>query len=126
MFLVYYAFLVVGLVLLLADLTGRLRVLPPRVRWWRWLGVAAAAGPGIAPILYWWIYGMSPLIAVAYLLAFGVFALGALLPHRPRSALLRRGGYVALLLLAALPSWVLIVLTPFVAIAGIGLAREPD
>lgn len=128
MLLVYYAFLIVGLLLLLADLTGRLRVSPKRVRWWRWIAVAAAAGPGLAPLLWCSIYhacgGPFPLIQSAYLVAFGAFAVGALVPYRPESVVLRRAGYVGLLLLAALPSWVLLVLTPFVALAGIGLARE--
>jgi hypothetical protein len=124
-----YVFLVVGIFLLYADLTGRLTVSQRRVRWWRWIGVAAAAGPGLAPLLgaltgrltvAWPFY----LIAIGYLLAFGAFALGALLPNRPGSLLLRRSGYAALLLLAALPSWALLLLTPFVAIAGVGLARQ--
>ncbi len=125
----YYAFLLVGLGLLAADLAGVLRVSAGRLRWWRWIGLAAAAGPGLAPALaaatgrlVWsWPF---PLIAFGYGLAFAVFALGILLPQVGPGRWLRRSGYVGLLLLAALPSWVLIVLTPLVAIAGAGLASS--
>lgn len=125
----FYAFLLVGLGLLAADLAGVLRVSARRLRWWRWIGLAAAAGPGLAPALaaatgrlVWsWPF---PLIAFGYGLAFAVFALGILLPQVGPGRLLRRSGYIGLLLLAALPSWVLIVLTPLVAIAGVGLASS--
>ena len=129
MIFVFYACLAIGVVLLVEDLCGRLTASPERVRWWRRIGIAAAAGPGLAPLLAWltgrlevsWPY---PLIALGYLLFFLVFAAGALgLAGEHASPPLRRGGYLGLVVLAALPSWVLLALTPLVALAGIALAR---
>ena len=40
MILVFYGFLVIGLGLLILDVTGRLVVAPERARWWRWVGLA--------------------------------------------------------------------------------------
>jgi hypothetical protein len=126
-----YLFVLVGMALLYLDLGGRLVVPRKRLVWWRWIGIAAAAGPGLAPVLGWavgtlvtsgwWPFGV---IASAYLVSFLVFALGAIdLSDRARSVRLRRVGYLGLLLLSLLPSWVLVVLAPAVALAGIGLAR---
>ena len=119
---VFYGFLVVGLLLLVADLSGRLIVPRDRVRWWRWIGLAAAAGPGIAPLLY----GATG-VGVADLVCFAAMAFGVL-GHPPADAAprLRRGGYAGLLLIGALPSWALIFLTPLVALAGLALARAPE
>jgi hypothetical protein len=126
---VFYAFLAVGVALLAQDLRGRFTAAPERIRWWRRIGVAAAAGPGLAPLLAWilgrldvtWPY---PLIAFGYVIFFLAFAAGVLAGDSLRAgALLRRAGYVGLLALAALPSWVLLLLTPLVALAGLALAR---
>jgi hypothetical protein len=118
---VFYGFLIVGLLLLVADLSGRLVVPRERVRWWRWIGLAAAAGPGIAPLLY----GATG-VGVADLVCFATMALGVLgLAPAAVATMLRRGGYVGLLVIGALPSWALISVTPFVALAGIALARAP-
>lgn len=125
----FYAFLLLGLVLLGLDVADRLRVAPERARWWRWIGIAAAAGPGLAPLLAWLTGQLSvswpfPLIALAYLAFFAAFAVGALGWLGVSVSLwLRRAGYLGLLILAALPSWVLLLLTPLVAIAGLGLSR---
>lgn len=130
MILVFYGFLLLGLGLLLLDLTDRLRVAAERARWWRWIGIAGAAGPGLAPLIaavtgrlvVTWPF---PLIASTYLVLFVAFALGAFEWLGPRlSTWLRRGAYLGLLLLAALPSWVLLFLTPMVAVAGLGLSRS--
>jgi hypothetical protein len=129
MIFVFYACLAVGVVLLVEDVRGRFTASPERVRWWARIGIAAAAGPGLAPLLAWltgrlevtWPY---PLIALGYLFSFLVFAVGVLgLAGDNASAPLRRAGYLGLLALAALPSFVLLVLTPLVALAGVGLAR---
>ena len=119
---VLYGFLLIGLALLAADLSGRLVVSPKRVRSWRWIGLAAAAGPGIAPLLY----GATG-VGIADLACFASMAIGVLEASSPRrSAQLRRVGYVGLLVIGTLPSWALIFLTPFVALAGMALARSQD
>ena len=126
-----YLFVLVGMTLLYADRSGKLLVPRKRLVWWRWIGIAAAAGPGLAPMLGWavgtlvtsgwWPFGV---VASAYLVSFLVFAVGAIdLSDSERGARLRQIGYVGLLLLSLLPSWVLVVLAPAVALAGIGLAR---
>ena len=119
---VLYGFLLMGLALLAADLSGRLVVSRARVRWWRWIGLVAAAGPGIAPLLH----GATG-VGIADLACFATLATGVLETSSPRrSAFLRRVGYVGLLVIGALPSWALIFLTPFVALAGMALARSQD
>jgi hypothetical protein len=47
---VFYTFIVGGAALLAIDIAGRLTV-RSRVGLWRTIGVIAAAGPGLAPIL---------------------------------------------------------------------------
>ncbi|HKY89102.1 MAG TPA: hypothetical protein VJ141_03915, partial [Candidatus Limnocylindrales bacterium] len=69
--------------------------------------------------------------ASGYFLAFLVFAAGVVdwRDRRRASIWLRRAGYLGLLALAAIPSWVLLVLTPLVFVAGAGLVRarvEPE
>ena len=132
MIFVFYACLAVGVVLFVEDLRGRFTASPERVRWWGRIGIAAAAGPGLAPLLAWltgrlevtWPY---PLIAFGYLVFFLVFVAGVLgLAGDHASAPLRRVGYLGLLALAALPSFVLLVLTPLVALAGVALARPAN
>jgi hypothetical protein len=129
MIFVFYACLAVGAVLLVEDVRGRFTASPERVRWWARIGIVAAAGPGLAPLLAWltgrlevtWPY---PLIALGDLVFFLVFVAGVLgLAGGHGSAPLRRAGYLGLLAVAALPSFVLLVLTPLVALAGVALAR---
>jgi hypothetical protein len=132
MFFLFYGLVAVGVVLLLSDLAGRLTVEPHRARVVRWIAIAAAAGPGLAPLLAWLTGRLEaswpfPVIAVGYALAFVAFGAGVLgLPNAAVATKLRRAGYLSMLALAALPSMVLLLLTPLVALAGIGLARpEP-
>jgi hypothetical protein len=118
----FYGFLLIGLLLLVADLSGRLIVSRERVLWWRWIGLAAAAGPGVAPLLYG-----ATVVGVADLACFAAIAAGVLgLAPATAAPWLRRVGYLGLLVIGALPSWALIVLTPFVALAGLALARTPE
>jgi hypothetical protein len=130
----FYLFLLLGLTLLAMDVTGGLRIAPKRARWWRRIGVVAAAGPGLAPMLGWLTGRLAvewpfPMIALAYLGLFVAFTAGVAgwpgaRPDGEAGGLgLRRTAYLGLILLAALPSMVLLVLTPFVAIAGLALAR---
>ncbi len=118
----FYGFLLIGLLLLVADLSGRLLVSQERVRWWRWIGLAAAAGPGVAPL----VYGAT-VVGVADLACFAAMAAGVLGLAPPTVApWFRRIGYGGLLVIGALPSWALISLTPFVALAGLALARARE
>ena len=127
-----YAFVLVGLALLIADVLGALRASPARARWWRIIGLVAAAGPGLAPILAWltgrlvfegWLF---PAVSVAYLLAFVAFATGVWERLGGASILVRRVAYGLLLALSAIPSWILLVLTPLVAIGGLALVRPTE
>ena len=130
MFVVFYACLGLGAALLVADLAGRLVVAAPRLRLWQWVGIAAASAPGIAPLLAWQTGRLGdviwpfPLIAFTYAGAFVVFVVGVLRLAPPAaSSRLRRAAYLVILLVAALPSWVLLFLAPFVALAGAGLVQ---
>lgn len=131
MIAVFSAFVVGGAALLLLDLRGRLTV-RSRVGLWRTIGVAAAAGPGLGPIVALTtnrlVYEGTtfPAVAVAYLIAFLMFAIGAMDWHdRLRfSAPARRVGYALLVALAAVPSFVLLFLSAFVLVAGAGLVRQ--
>jgi hypothetical protein len=126
---VLYGFLAVALGFLFLDVSGRLRVDQRRAWWWHRLGIVAAAGPGLGPIVSLvsgslvaaWPF---PMIAAAYLGLFLAYAAGVSgWPGGAAGLGLRRSAYLGLILLAALPSMVLLLLTPFVAIAGLGLAR---
>ena len=125
----FYGALMVGAWLLYRDIAGRSHARGARVRLRRRVALVAAAGPGIAPIIYFGTgaNGGAPslsLIGVVYLLAYLIFALGLLdlVPSRPaRHA--RRTGYAGLLLLGALPSWGLLYVTIFTGVAGIGLVE---
>lgn len=94
-------------------------------------GSASLRPPAPAsPLLAWLVGSLGPvswpypLIAFTYLALFLAFAVGGLGWLGANVSLwLRRAGYLGLLLLAALPSWVLLFLTPLVAIAGLGLGR---
>ena len=117
----FYGFLLIGLLLLVADLSGRLIVSRERLLWWRWIGLAAAAGPGVAPLLYG-----ATVVGVADLAFFAAIAAGVLgLAPATAARWLVRIGYLGLLIIGALPSWALIFLTPFVALAGLALAQAP-
>jgi hypothetical protein len=131
MIAVFYAFIVGGAALLVLDLRGRLTV-RSRVGLWRAIGVIAAAGPGLAPILSIVTNRLGydgltfPLVAVAYLLAFLTFVAGVSARAGGASLVLRRVGYAGLLVLGAIPSFVLLLFTPLIFIAGAGLVRQPS
>ena len=125
----FYGALLVGAWLLYRDVAGRSHAPRATLRLRRRVALVAAAGPGIAPIIYFGTGGNggSPslsLIGLAYLLLCLIFALGLLdlVPSRPaRNA--RRTAYAGLLLLGTLPSWGLLSLTLFTGLAGIGLVE---
>lgn len=116
--------------LFVLELAGRFGAPAERVPRWRSVGVIGAAGAGLIPILLWlrdpsgvgWPY---PLVAATYVAAFVVFAAGVIdwQDRRPASLWLRRVGFLGLLAVAALPSMVLLLLTPLVLLAGSGLVR---
>jgi hypothetical protein len=124
-----YGCLVGGIVLLVAELRGRLTVPAGQLGRWRLLGVVAAAVPGIGPLLAWITgsLGVSwpfPLVAIAYVVAFAVLALGvAGWTSSGSSRVLRRIGYLGLLVLGALPSFVLLLLAPAILLAGATLVE---
>lgn len=124
----FYAALLSGAGMLFADIAGRFRAEAPRVRWWRAIGGVAAAAVGLAPLILmirepgaWsWPY---PVFVAGYAAAGALYVLGLLDAAGRRSVVARRAGYVALLLLGAVPSWVLIFLAPAIGLAGIGLVQ---
>jgi hypothetical protein len=127
-----YAFVLVGLALLVGDVLGLLRASTARTRWWRIIGLVAAAGPGLAPIIAWltgrlasegWVF---PAVSAGYLLSYLLWVAGVAGRLGAASVLARRTAYAVILALASIPSWVLLVLTPLVAIAGLALVQPTD
>lgn len=120
--------LLVGVGLLVADMLNRLRVDERRVRWWRAIAAIAALFVGLQPV----VFGLRTpeavmypfhLVAIGYLAAAATFLAGLVVGDGAAALWLRRIGYGVLLLLGALPSLLLLFLTPVIALAGIGLAR---
>jgi len=102
------------------------------VRLRRRVALVAAAGPGIAPIIYFGTGSNGAAAALStlglgYLLFYILFALG-LLQLMPSDAarFARRAGYAGLLVLGALPSWGFLALTPFTGVAGVGLVERKE
>ena len=127
MIFVPYAFVVIGALLLLADLTGRLTASAQRVRLWRAFGLIAAALAGLGPIVVLFTLAWawpSPLIVGAYVLLYVAFVAGTLGAAGRFSTALQRLGYAGFLAIVSIPSWVLLGLAPAIALAGIGLVRE--
>jgi hypothetical protein len=127
-----YGALLFGAWQLLRDIAGRSHAPAAAVRFRRRVGLVAAAGPGIAPIIYFGTGGnggapsLNP-IGVGYLALYLIFAAGLLelLPSQP-AHLARRAAYAGLLLLGALPSWGLLFLAPFTGLAGVGLVEVDE
>jgi len=66
-------------------------------------------------------------VGVVDFTCFAVMALGVLgLAPAAIGQWLRRAGYLGLLVVGALPSWALIFLTPFVALAGLALVQPRE
>ena len=115
----FYALLCAGIALLFIDVAGASTAPPSIARLRHLLGIAFAAGPGLAPA----IARIEP-AGLVYLVAFLIFTVGALdLTARFLAQWMRRLGYVLLLAVAFLPSWSLIVLAPLVAAASIALVE---
>jgi hypothetical protein len=126
----FYGLLLIGAWLLVRDTAGRSLASHALTRLRRRVAVVAAAAPGIAPIIYFGTGSNGTAAALSvlglgYLLFYIVFALG-LLDLMPSNAatFARRAGYAGLLVFGALPSWGFLLLTPFTALAGVGLVQE--
>jgi hypothetical protein len=128
--MVFYVFTILGVVLLWRDIAGNLVAEPSGLQVRRAVGMFAAAITGLTPLLLWKLdrIVVGPpfeFFASAYLVALTIYLLGLLVrPQSATSRWLSRIGYAALLALASLPSFVLIVLAAPAALAGIGLTRE--
>ena len=127
----FYLALLIGVALLVADMLDRLRVDERRLRWRRGIAAIATLFVALQPA----VFGLRtpdavrfpfPLIAALYLVAGAVYLAGMVAGERSIGLWLRRIGYGVLLALGALPSFLLLFLTPIIAMAGIGLARPSN
>jgi hypothetical protein len=127
--MIFYAFTVIGVVLLGCDLAGRLTADGRGLFVRRAVGISAAGVTAATPLLLWKTDAVEvdlgfTFFAYAYLAAFTVYLFGLLVfPRLAISRWISRLGYLALLALASLPSFVLIVLTAPAALAGLALTR---
>jgi hypothetical protein len=127
--MMFYAFTVLGLVLLGLDVAGRLTADGRSLFVRRAVGIIAATITAFTPLLLWKTgrieVGLGfAFFAYAYLTAFAIYLFGLLVfPHSVISRWISRLGYLTLLALASLPSFVLIVLATPAALAGFGLTR---
>jgi hypothetical protein len=122
----YYAGTFLGFSLLVADLLDLLHADPRRATLWRRAAIALATCVGLLPTaaqLIGYLGLSAPWFPLAYLLGAAIFVSGVLVPEGAAALWLRRGGYLVLLGLATLPSWVLLGFAPAIGLAGIGLVR---
>jgi hypothetical protein len=125
----FYAFTVLGIVVLGLDIAGQLTADDSRLPLRKAVGIAAAAITGLTPLLLWKLGRIEvgpgfTVIAIAYLVALATYLAGLLLrPNSQVSRWVSRIGYVLLLAMASLPSFVLLVLAAPAALAGIALTR---
>lgn len=127
--MIFYAFSALGLALLALDIAGRLTAATRGLLVRKGVGIAAAVITGLTPLLLWKtgrieVGPVFPFFAYAYVTALVVYLIGLLV--RPDTAVSRwvsRIGYLLLLLLASLPSFVLIVLAAPASLAAFGLTR---
>jgi hypothetical protein len=125
----FYAFTVLGVVLLWWDISGRLTADGSQLWLRKIVGISAAIVTGLTPLLLFttgriqvgpgFTFFMS-----AYLAALAVYLIGLLVrPNAAASRRVSRIGYATLLGLASLPSFVLIVLAAPASLAALGLTR---
>jgi hypothetical protein len=125
----FYAFTVLGLVVLGLDVAGRLTADDSQLPFRKTVGIAAAVITGLTPLLLWKLGRIEvgpgfTVIAIAYLAALVTYLAGLLLrPSSPISRWVSRIGYAVLLAMASLPSFVLLVLAAPASLAAIGLTR---
>jgi hypothetical protein len=125
----FYAFTVIGVILLGMDIAGRLTANGSRLRLRKGVGIAAAIVTGLTPLLLFTTARIQvgpgfTFFMAGYLVALAVYLIGLLV--RPNAAVSRwvsRIGYALLLGMASLPSFVLLVLAAPAALAGIALTR---
>ena len=135
MILVFYGCLLLGVVVFVASLTGRLRAPERTVRVAHIVGIASATLVAIAPI--WvalrfvlpdnWPNPVLTAIIIFDLLGAALLIAGTL-SVRVRQSVRPEVGYLFLLIAGAVPSWVLLAITPAVLLSGACLvrpAREP-
>ena len=128
--MIFYIFTAMGVALLALDLCGRLTADGRTLLVRRAVGIGAAAITAFAPLFLWKTgrIEVGPgfgFFAYAYLTAFAIYMFGLLVfPRLVISRWISRLGYLSLLALASLPSFVLIVLAAPAALAGFGLTRQ--
>lgn len=128
---IFYLALLIGVAFLAADVLDKLRVEPRRLRWWRGIAMIATLFVGLQPTLFAlrapdWVQFPFHLIAAVYLFAGLLHLVGMATGEESAALWLRRIGYGLLLAVGALPSFLLLLLTPVIALAGIGLVRPVD
>ena len=125
----FYAFTVIGVMLLGMDIAGRLTVDRRQLVLRKSIGIVAAIVTGLTPLLLWTTSRIEvgpgfTFIAIGYLMALAVYLMGLVFrPESPNSRRVSRIGYAFLLAMASLPSFVLLVLAAPAALAGVGLTR---
>jgi hypothetical protein len=133
MIVFFYGFWVIGVLLLVLDATGRFTISVVAARLLRLAGFAALSLPAVVPLLavythsWQWSGVTFPTIAHAYGALSFVYVTGVLVETRRTRRWLSRIAYIGLLVLAAIPSFVLLPITgPFVGFAGLALARTSN
>jgi len=127
--MLFYAFTVLGVILLGFDIAGRLTADRERILLQKAVGIAAAVITGLTPLVLWTTgrIDVGPgftIFALGYLMALGIYLAGLLVrPDAPISRWVSRIGYALLLAIASLPSFVLIVLAAPASLAALGLTR---
>ncbi|CAN5739259.1 hypothetical protein BH24CHL5_BH24CHL5_12500 [soil metagenome] len=131
MILVFYGLWLLGVVLLVLDISGRFRVPARRASVLKVIGLAALAIPALVPLAavygHWWEWSgvIFPIVAHAYPVLAGVYLVAIAVGKGMKMRLLSRVAYVGLLALAAIPSFVLLPIAgPTVGLAGLALARR--
>lgn len=131
MIFIFYGLWFLGLVFLGVDLTGRFNTSIHAARALRVLGVVAVTVPAVVPLMAvygrWWMWsGLTfPVIAHAYTALAVLYLVGLFVGRAALGRLLARCAYVGLLVLAAIPSFILLPIAgPTVGLAGLALARS--
>lgn len=126
----FYAFTLIGIVLVTWSVRQQLLIRRPIGDLLRLVGLAAALASGLYPA-YAWVSGTFivawpyPAVATTYLIGLGLILSGLSgIFGRETSIGVTRIGYGVLLAVNALPSFVLLPLSPLVATAGLVLVQS--
>ena len=117
----------IGAGLLIADLMDRFVAPAERASVLRTIGLVSAGVVTIAPVLTLFTMTWSwpfPLIAATYVGLYIAFVAGTVAFRGRWGMTIQRLAYGGFLVIAALPSWMLLLLTPAVALAGVALVRQ--